>query len=77
MLLVEPSARGLGLGKALVHECVSFARTAGYKRLVLWTVNLFSAAGHIYGQVGFKLVQEQAAHSFGADMIDQKWELEL
>jgi DNA-binding MarR family transcriptional regulator/GNAT superfamily N-acetyltransferase len=77
MLLVEPSARGLGLGKALVHECVSFARTAGYKRVVLWTVNLLSAAGHIYGQVGFKLVQEQAAHRFGADMIDQTWELEL
>jgi GNAT superfamily N-acetyltransferase len=77
MLLVEPSARGLGLGKALVHECVSFARTAGYKRVILWTVNLLSAARHIYGQVGFKLVQEQAAHSFGADMIDQTWELEL
>jgi GNAT superfamily N-acetyltransferase len=77
MLLVEPSARGLGLGKALVHECVSFARTAGYKRVVLWTVNLLSAAVHIYAQVGFKLVQEQAAHRFGADMIDQTWELEL
>jgi DNA-binding MarR family transcriptional regulator/GNAT superfamily N-acetyltransferase len=77
MLLVEPSARGLGLGRALVHECVSFARTAGYKRVVLWTVNLLSAARHIYGQVGFKLVQEQAAYRFGADMIDQTWELEL
>jgi DNA-binding MarR family transcriptional regulator/GNAT superfamily N-acetyltransferase len=77
MLLVEPSARGLGLGKALVHECVSFARTAGYKRVVLWTVNLLSAAAHIYGQAGFKLVQEQAAHRFGADMIDQTWELEF
>jgi predicted N-acetyltransferase YhbS len=65
------------LGKALVHECVSFARTAGYKRVVLWTVDLLSAAAHIYGQVGFKLVQEQAAHRFGADMVDQTWELEL
>ena len=45
--------------------------------MVLWTVNLLSAASHIYGQVGFKLVQEQAAHRFGADMIDQTWELEL
>jgi GNAT superfamily N-acetyltransferase len=77
MLLVEPSARGLGLGKALVHECVSFARTAGYKRVVLWTVNLLSAAGYIYGQAGFKVVQKQAAHRFGADMIDQTWELEF
>ena len=65
MLLVEPSARGLGLGKALVHECVSFARTAGYKRVVLWTVDSLSAAGHIYQQVGFKLVQEQAATALG------------
>jgi DNA-binding MarR family transcriptional regulator/GNAT superfamily N-acetyltransferase len=77
MLLVEPSARGLGLGKALGHECVSFARTAGYKRVVLWTVNLLSAARHIYRQAGFTLVQEQAAHRFGADMIDQTWQLEL
>ena len=77
MLLVEPSARGLGLGKALVHECVSFARTAGYNRVVLWTVNLLSAAGHIYAQAGFKLVQEQAVHRYGADMIDQTWELAL
>jgi DNA-binding MarR family transcriptional regulator/GNAT superfamily N-acetyltransferase len=77
MLLVEPSARGLGLGKALVHECVSFARTAGYKKVILWTVNLLSAARHIYQQAGFKLVQEQAAHRFGADMIDQTWELKL
>jgi DNA-binding MarR family transcriptional regulator/GNAT superfamily N-acetyltransferase len=77
MLLVEPSARRLGLGKLLVHECVSFARTAGCKRVVLWTVNLLSAAGHIYGQVGFKRVQEQAAHRFGAYMIGQTWELEL
>jgi DNA-binding MarR family transcriptional regulator/GNAT superfamily N-acetyltransferase len=77
MLLVEPSARGLGLGKALVQECVSFARTAGYKRVILWTVNLLSAAQHIYQQAGFKLVQEQATHRFGADMIDQTWELEL
>jgi DNA-binding MarR family transcriptional regulator/GNAT superfamily N-acetyltransferase len=77
MLLVEPSARGLGLGKALVHQCVSFARTAGYKKVVLWTVDLLSAARHIYRQAGFKLVQEQAAYRFGADMIDETWELEL
>jgi DNA-binding MarR family transcriptional regulator/GNAT superfamily N-acetyltransferase len=77
MLLVEPSARGLGLGKALVHECVSFARTAGFKRVVLWTVDLLFAARHIYRQAGFTLVQEQAAHRFGANMIDQTWELEL
>lgn len=77
MLLVEPSARGLGLGKALVRECVSFARTAGYKKVVLWTVKSLLAAAHIYDQVGFKLVQEQEAHRFGANMIDQTWELEL
>ncbi|GGG70776.1 GNAT family N-acetyltransferase [Edaphobacter dinghuensis] len=77
LLLVEPSARGLGLGKALVNECVSFARTAGYKKITLWTQSILTSAHHIYQQAGFKLVHEAPHHSFGVDLIEQTWDLKL
>jgi DNA-binding MarR family transcriptional regulator/GNAT superfamily N-acetyltransferase len=77
LLLVEPSARGLRLGSALVEECVNFASSVGYKRITLWTQSILVAARHIYQQAGFRLAEEQANRQFGQDLLSQTWELDL
>jgi len=77
LLHVEAMARGLGLGKALVEECLRFAKAAGYKRVTLWTQSILTEAHHIYRQAGFRLVREEPHHSFGVDLFGQTWELEL
>lgn len=77
MLLVEPSARGLGLGRRLVEECIAFARRSGYRSITLWTHSQLDAARRIYTQAGFALVAREAHSSFGKDLVDETWELAL
>jgi GNAT superfamily N-acetyltransferase len=77
MLLVEPAARGLGLGKRLVQECERFARHAGYRKIVLWTnASLFAARG-IYSAAGYRLTNSAPHRSFGHDLVGETWELTL
>jgi len=77
LLLVEPLARGLGLGKRLVAECTRFARAAGYQKITLWTQSNLLVARGIYREEGYRLVHAGRHHSFGHDLVEEVWDLML
>ena len=77
LLLVEPTARGLGIGVRLVEECIAFARQAGYRKITLWTHSVLTAARHIYQDAGFKLVSTKRHHEFGKAVRGETWDLTL
>jgi DNA-binding MarR family transcriptional regulator/predicted N-acetyltransferase YhbS len=77
ILLVEPWARGHGLGSKLVEECIDFARANGYGRIVLWTNDVLTAARRIYERAGFTLASEGRHRAFGHELVEQNWTLEL
>jgi DNA-binding MarR family transcriptional regulator/N-acetylglutamate synthase-like GNAT family acetyltransferase len=77
LLIVDPEARGLGIGQRLVEECTRFARKAGYRKITLWTNSILSAARRIYEKEGYKMVEAKAHHSFGQALVGETWELDL
>ncbi|SRR6266545_3878286 len=77
LLLVEPSCRGMGIGARLVGECLSFARLAGYKSIMLWTNDVLGDARRVYERAGFQLAEEGEHHSFGHDLVEQIWHRDL
>jgi len=77
LLLVEPSARGLGIGRRLVDEVIRFSRDVGYKKITLWTQRDLIAARNIYKAAGFKLVAEEGHRLFGDSLVAETWEMRL
>jgi N-acetylglutamate synthase-like GNAT family acetyltransferase len=77
LFLVEPDARGMGIGRRMVQELIAFARASGYRTIRLWTQSILLAARHVYAQAGFKLIAEEPNYAFGADLVSETWELRL
>ena len=77
MMIIDPGAQGLGIGRALLNECLGFARRKGYKKMTLWTNDPLIAARKMYASAGFEMIDEEAVHAFGTDMVSETWELML
>jgi len=77
LFIVEPAARGAGVGSRLIDECVRFARAAGYRKITLWTQSNLLAARHVYKAAGFTCVAQEPHRRFGKDLVAETWELAL
>ena len=77
VMLVEPEARGQGIGTRLIQECLAFARAAGYRKVRLWTNSVLVDARRLYEKAGFRLVESESYHAFGHDLVSEIWEIEL
>lgn len=77
LFLIEPEARRLGLGRRLLDTCKGFARAAGYRRITLWTHESHRAACRLYAADGFACIESRPVHSFGQDLVEQRWTREL
>ena len=77
LLLVDPAARGQGLGRRLVSECIAFARACGYRKITLWTQSILISARNIYRDSGFVLVNAEPHRSFGQSLTGETWEMKL
>lgn len=77
LLIVDPAARGLGIGARLNDECTRFARACSYRRITLWTNSVLRAARRIYADAGYRLIHSEAYRGFGQDLVSETWELEL
>jgi len=77
LFLIRPEARGTGLGKRLLAECIAYARAKGCRALILWTHESHRAACALYEKAGFTLVRSEPVHSFGVDLVEQEWRLDL
>jgi GNAT superfamily N-acetyltransferase len=77
LMLVEPSARGRGIGTRLINECLAFARAAGYQTVKLWTNSVLVDARRLYARAGFRLVESEPYHAFGHELVSEFWEIEV
>ena len=77
LLITDPAARGLGIGRVLVRECTLFARAAGYRRITLWTHSILTAARRLYAAEGYRLVSSSEISAFGVELTEETWELDL
>lgn len=75
LMIIDQKAQGLGLGRAMLDECLRFARRKGYRKMTLWTNDVQTAARNLYARAGFKLVHEEALHDFGVDLVAETWDL--